>query len=151
MWDEHFQRVSESEQNWTHTPIRDLKLRFSRWPPEASGPWTILELRSMCSVAKSCLTLSDPMDCSTSGFPVLHHLLDLLKLMSIESEMPSKHLTLCRPLLFPPSIFPSTRVFSNESALCLRWPKNWSFSSILPLNIQGWFPLGLTVLISLLS
>ena len=52
----------------------------------------------------------------------------LLKLMSIESVMPSNHLIFCRPLLLPPSIFPSIRVFSNESALCIRWPKYWSFS-----------------------
>ena len=53
----------------------------------------------------------------------------LLKLMSIESVMPSNHLILCHPLLFLPSIFPRIRVFSNESALCIRWPKYWSFSS----------------------
>ena len=59
----------------------------------------------------------------------------LLKLMSIESVIPSKHLILCRPLLLPPSIFPSIRVFSNESVLCIRWPKYWSFSfSIVPYN-----------------
>ena len=52
----------------------------------------------------------------------------LLKLMSIESVMPSNHLILCCPLLFPPSNFPSIRVFSNESVLCIRWPKYWSFS-----------------------
>ena len=57
----------------------------------------------------------------------------LPKLMSIESVMPSNHLILCRPLLLPPSIFPSIRVFSNESVLCIRWPKYWSFSfSISP-------------------
>ena len=57
----------------------------------------------------------------------------LLKLMSIESVTPSSHLILCHPLLFPPSIFPSIRVFSNESILCMRWPKYWSFSfSISP-------------------
>ena len=59
----------------------------------------------------------------------------LLKLMSVVSVMPSNHLILCRPLLFPPSIFPSIRVFSNESVLCIRWPKYWSFSfSISPSN-----------------
>ena len=58
-----------------------------------------------------------------------------LKLMSIESVMPSNHLTLCHPLLLLPSIFPSIRVFSNESALHIRWPKYWSFSfSIIPSN-----------------
>ena len=59
----------------------------------------------------------------------------LLKLMSIESVMPSNHLILCRPLLLLPSIFPSIRVFSNESILCIRWPKYWSFSfSVSPSN-----------------
>ena len=59
----------------------------------------------------------------------------LLKLMSIESVMPSNHLILCRPLLLQHSIFPSIRVFSNESALCIRWPKYWSFSfNISPSN-----------------
>ena len=57
----------------------------------------------------------------------------LLKLMSIDLLMPSNHLILCPPLLLPPSIFPSIRVFSNESVLCIRWPKYWSFSfSISP-------------------
>ena len=61
----------------------------------------------------------------------------LLKLMSIESVMPSNHLILCHPLLLPPAIFPSIRVFSNESVLLIRWPKYWSFSfSINPSNIQ---------------
>ena len=68
------------------------------------------------------------MDCSTPGLPVHHQLPELLKLMSIESVMPSNHLILCHPLLIPPSIFPSIRVFSNESALCIRWPKYWTFS-----------------------
>ena len=59
----------------------------------------------------------------------------LPKLMSIELVMPSNHLILCRPLLLPPSIFPSIRVFSDESALCIRWPKYWSFSfNISPSN-----------------
>ena len=77
----------------------------------------------------------------------------LLKLMSIESVMPSNHFNLCHPLLLLPSIFSSISVFSNASALRIRWPKYWSLSStsILPMNIQGWFPLGLTGLISLQS
>ena len=59
----------------------------------------------------------------------------LLRLMSIESVMPSSHLILCHPLLLPPLIFPSIRDFSNESALCIRWPKYWSFSfNISPSN-----------------
>ena len=58
----------------------------------------------------------------------------LLKLMSIELVMPSNHLILCRPLLLLPPIFPSIRVFSNESALCIRWPKFWSFSFNISLS-----------------
>ena len=58
----------------------------------------------------------------------------LLKFMSIESVMPSNHLILCRPLLLPPSIFPSIRVFSNESVLRIRWPKYWSFSFSISLS-----------------
>ena len=84
---------------------------------------------------QSCPTLCDPMDCSTLGFPVLHHFLGLFKLMSTESVMLSNHLKLCCPLLLLPSIFPSIRVFSNESALCITWPNYWSFSlSISPSN-----------------
>ena len=71
------------------------------------------------------------MDYSTPGLPIHHHSQSLLKLMSIESVMPSNHLILCHPLLLPPSIFPSIRVFSNESVLCIRWPKYWSFSFII--------------------
>ena len=80
------------------------------------------------SVTQSCLTLCDPMDCSTPGFPVHHQLLEMLKLMSIELVMPFNHLILCSPLLPMPSIFPSFRVFSSESALHIRWPKYCSFS-----------------------
>ena len=77
---------------------------------------------------------------------------NLPKLMSIELVMPSNHLILCCTFLLLPSVFPSIRVFSNKSALCIRWPKYWSFSfSILPMTIQEWFPLGWTGLISLQS
>ena len=62
----------------------------------------------------------------------------LLKLMFIELLMTSNHFTLCHPLLLPPSIFPSIRVFSNESALCIRWPKYWSFNISPSVNIQDW-------------
>ena len=77
------------------------------------------------------------MDCSTPGLLVQSNTnsQSLLKLMSIESVKPSDHLILCHPLLFPPSIFPSIRAFSNESVLHMRWPKHWSFSfSISPSN-----------------
>ena len=69
------------------------------------------------SVAQSCLTLCDPMDCSMLGLPVLHQLLELFKLMSIESVIPPNSLILCRPLFLLPSVFPSIRVFSSEPAL----------------------------------
>ena len=77
----------------------------------------------------------------------------LLKLMSIEVVMPSNHLILCSPLLLPPSIFPCIRVFSNESVLHIRWPKYWvsGSASVLPMNIQDWFPLGWTDWISMQS
>ena len=91
----------------------------------------------LSSVTQLCPTLCYPMDCSTPGFPVHHQLLDdhILKLMSITSVMPSNHLILCYSPLLCPSIFPSIRVFSNESVLHIRWPKYWSFSfSISPSN-----------------
>ena len=68
------------------------------------------------------------MDCSMPGLPVLHHLPELAQLMSIELVMPSNHLILSRPLLLLPSVFPSIRIFSNESALYIRWPRYWRFS-----------------------
>ena len=85
-----------------------------------------------CLVTKSCRTLFDSMNCSMPGFWVLHISWSLLRLMSIESLMPSSYLISCHPLLLP-SDFPSIRVFSIGSALHIRWPKYWSFNfSISP-------------------
>ena len=88
-----------------------------------------------CSVAKSCLTLYNPMDCSMPGFPVLHYLLEFAQThvhWVSDAMQPSD--PLLSPLL-PPSIFHSIRVFSNESALHIRWPKYWHFSfNISPSN-----------------
>ena len=92
-------------------------------------PWTAA-LQASLSITNSC---------------------SLLKLMSIESVMPSNHLILCHSLLLPPSIFPNIRVFSNESVLRIRWPKYWSFTSVFPMNIQDWFHLKVTGWISLQS
>ena len=78
-----------------------------------------------CLVTQLCLTPCNPMDCSMPGFLVLCYLLEFAQ---IESMMPSNHLILCWPLLLLPSIFPSIRVFSNETVLHIRWPKYWSFS-----------------------
>ena len=87
------------------------------------------------SVTQSCLTLWNSLDYSTSGLLVHQQLPELLKLMSIESLMPFNHLILRHPLLLPPSIFPSIKVFSNESVLHIRQPKYWNFSfSISPSN-----------------
>ena len=91
--------------------------------------------RRQFSSVQSCLTLCDPMDCSTPASLSITNSQSLLRLMSVESVMPSNHLILCRPLLFPPSIFPSIRVVSNESVLRIRWPEYQSFSfSISPSN-----------------
>ena len=85
-------------------------------------------------VTQSYQTLCDPMDHRHQASLPITNSQSFLKLMSIESVMPSNHLILCHPLL-PPSIFPTIRVFSNESALHIRWPKYWSFSfSISPTN-----------------
>ena len=87
------------------------------------------------SVAQLCPTLCDPMNCSMPGLPVYTNSQSPPKPMSIESVIPSNHLILCCPLILLPSIFPSIRVFSNESALCIRWPEFSSFNfSISPSN-----------------
>ena len=91
------------------------------------------------------------MDCSMPGFPVLHCLPEFAQAQvhwDDDSIQPSH---LCHPLLILPSVFPSFSVFSNESTLHVRWPKYGTSALVLPMNIQGWFLLGLTGLISLLS
>ena len=115
--------------------------------------YIIICLVQFSSVAQSYLTLCDPMDYRAPGFSVHHQLPEPAKLMSIESVMPSNNLILCHLLLLLPSIFPSIRVFSNESVRCIRWPKYWSFSFsiVLLMTIQDWSPLGWTGLISLQS
>ena len=103
---------------WGHMPL----LTASFWTSTIQNCEAIC---CCCLVTKSCPTFCNPMDCTPPGFPVLHC---LLKLMSIESVMPSSHLILCHSFLLLPSVFPSIRVFPSESALCIRWPKYWSFS-----------------------
>ena len=89
----------------------------------------------LSSVAPSCLILWDAMDYSMPFFPVHHQLPELAQTHAHVSVTPSNHLILCRLLLLPPWIFPSIRVFLNESVLRTRWPKYWSFSfSISPPN-----------------
>ena len=111
------------------------------WTPVEHGqsshgfPFLLFPSVQFSSVTQLCLTLCNPMDCSTPGLPVHHQLPEFTQTHVQELVMPSNHLILCRPLLLLPSIFPSIRVFSNESVLCIRWPQDWSFSfSISPSN-----------------
>ena len=91
-------------------------------------------VNSCCSITKLCPAVCDPMDYSMSDLPIPRFTMSrsLPKFISIESVMPSNHLILCHPLLFLPSTFPS--IFSNELALCIRWPKCWSFSFSINLS-----------------
>ena len=93
-----------------------LLCRWGKWPGEVECSV------QFSSVAQSYPTLWDPMNHSTPGLPVHHHLPEFTQTHFHESVMPSSHLILCCPLLLPP-IPPSIRVFSNESTLCMRWPK----------------------------
>ena len=119
---------------YCHAPMLNASIQFS-------------------SVAQLCLTLCDPMNRSTPGLLSITNSWSSLKLKSIESVMPSSHLILCRPLLLLPPIPPSIRVFSSESALCMRWPSIGvsASASVLSMNIQDWSPLGWTGWISLQS
>ena len=103
-----------------------------------------------CSVIKSCWTLCDPMDCSMPDYPVLHHLPELTQTHVHWVDDAIKQSSPLPPPSPPALIFPIISIFSNELALPIRWPKNWSLSIVLPKNIQHCFPLGLTGLISLL-
>ena len=105
------------------------------------------------SVAQSCSTLCNPMDCTHQASLSITNSRSLLKLMSITLVMPSNDLIFCHPLLLLPSVFPSIRVFSKKSVLCIRWKSTGvsASASVLPMNIQDGFPLGLTGLISRLS
>ena len=110
-------------------------------PIQGARVWSLFEELDLSSVQFSSVTQSCPTLCVTPWTAAFQTSLSitnsqsLLKLMSTETVMPSNHLVLCCPLLLPPLIFPSIRVFSNESALCIRRPKYWSFSfSISPSN-----------------
>ena len=88
--------------------------------------WVLTFSVNFSSVTQSCPSLCDPMDCGTPGLPVHHQLQEFTQYrcqgLTIESVMPSNHFILCHPLLLLPSIFPSIRVFSNDSVLLIRWP-----------------------------
>ena len=127
----------------SHTKLRNLvskyflhnhQIKFTLWAGNFYYPRmiyiSILFTISVqfSSVTQSCLTLCDPMNCSTPGLPIRHQLQEFTQTQIHWISDAIQHLILCCPLLLLPSIFPSIRVFSNESALCIRWLKYWSFS-----------------------
>ena len=124
---------------WAVSYQAPLSVGFSRqeyWsglpcPPPGNLPNPGIELRSPVLQAVQSLScvqiIATPWTCSMPGFPVHHQLPRLIQTQVQQVVMPSNHLILCRPLLLP-SVFPSIRIFSNESVLCIRWPKYWSFS-----------------------
>ena len=100
-------------------------------------PWWLRGIWWLSSVQFSCSVMSNslrPMDYSTPGLPVHHQLPELTQTHVCWVSDTSNHLILCRPLLLPPSIFPSIRVFSNKSVLLIRWPKFWNFSFSISLS-----------------
>ena len=121
------------------------------------GMWSLLLYWglnvSCCSVTKLCLTLCNPMDCSTPGFRVFHYLPEFAQthVLWVSDAIQWSHPL--SPLLFLPIIFPSIQVFSNELTLHIGGQSIGASASalVLPINIQGWFPFGLIGLISLLS
>ena len=114
--------------------------------------WTRLSIQPVNSVIQSFPTCCNPMDCSTPGFPAHHQPLEL-KLMSVKSVMPSSHLILCHPLLFLPSIFPASGSFPLSQFFASGGQSIGvsASASVLPINIQDWFPSGCTGWISLQS
>ena len=129
-----FQNNTEDNHQITNeeSKRRNKKLSIQKQPKDTKQH---SNKNSCFSVTQLCPTLCDNMDCSMPGFPILPISQNLLKLVSIESVMPSNHFILCHSLLLLPSIFPTIRDLSNKSALCIRWPKHWSFSfSISPSN-----------------
>ena len=128
MWrvTESWWRLQQSRKVWTLVENMEARLLDLEIP--------CTQFSSVQLLSRVCLFVS-PWTAGHQASLSITNSWSLLKLMSIESVMPSNHLILCHPLLLLPSIFPSTKVFSNESVLCIRWPKYWSFSfSISPFN-----------------
>ena len=141
---------------WTEEPVRLQSMGSQRVRQDWTGTHMYVGISE--SAVSWCRNdvfngSCNPTDCSTPGFSSSKISHSLFKFMSTESVMLSNHLILCRPLLLLPSSLPSIRVFSNESSLRIMWPKYWSFTlqQVCPGNIQGWFSLGWTVLMSLQS
>ena len=125
--------------NFLHSSYQHLKLYVFTcvsfvydcpflWFRRVSGTWLVLSCEYLSSVAQSCPTLCTPWTAVHQASMSITNSWSFLKLMSIKLVMPSDHLIFCHPLLPLPSIFPSIRVFSNESVLLIRWAKYWRFS-----------------------
>ena len=129
---------------WTEESMGSQRVRpdWSNLP--CTCQWEMINQRCLCNKASIVVVQSlshvwlfcDPIDCSTPASLSFTISWGLLKLMSIELVMPSNHLILCHPLLLLHSIFPSIRVFYNESTLHIRWPKYWSFSLSISLSSE---------------
>ena len=137
--------LSSKTKDQISTPaVKDPSLNYQGRPcDENFEGW----LSCCCSsVIKLYPTLCNPMDCSTPGSPVLHHLREFAENSSPLSVMVLNHCVLCHSLLLLPSVFPSIKVFSNESDPWIRCQSIGASASgsVLPVNTQGWFPLGLT-------
>ena len=142
LWMFHvYELISFSE--WCHEESISVSLLY-RW-----RSWGINSVQSLSCVW--CFVI--PWTAAHQAFLSISNSWSLLKLMSIESMMTSNHLILCCPLLILPSIFPSIKVFSNESVLCTRWPSIGvsALTAVFPMKIQDWSPLEWTGWISLLS
>ena len=114
--------------------IGDIYIKIPRATTKKCKPWSSVQFSSFQSLSRVQL-LATPWIAACQASLSITNSRSSLRLASIESVMPSSHLILCRPLLPLPPIPPSIRVFSNESTLCMRWPKYWSFSfSISPSN-----------------
>ena len=112
-----------------------MSIPITSFSPEQRDIHTRIRSVQLSSFAQSCSTFGDPMNRSMPGPPVHHKLPEFTQTHVNESVRPSSHLILCCPLLVMPPIPPRIRVFSNESTLCMRWPKYWSFSlNIIPAN-----------------
>ena len=143
---------------WSTYSVPDAKLSFSHALSHLSfqrnpGAGMAMPTLSLVQLLSCVWLFATPRTATHQASLSITKSWSLLKLMFIESVMPSNHLILCCLLFLLPSIFPSIRVFPSESVLCIRWPKYWSSASasVLPMNSQDWFPLGLTGLISLHS
>ena len=134
---------------WVVDPLPLLYICLYHWD---FSPLCIFSYVLLCCCSSLSHDFATPWTAARQAFLSFSISQSLLKLMSIELMLSSNYLILCPPLLTLPSIFPRIRIFSSESGPHIRWPKYWSFSfSISPCNeYQGWFPLGMTGLISLL-